>query len=180
MRTGSIPASWLPQYTYNDYKKWEGKWELIFGLPYALTPSPLRRHQLIGGRFVTLVNNKLFSQGSTCLCEVLYETDWIIDEHTVIRPDVMIVCDQSSTDFVRTPPVLALEIFSPDSRLKDRTVKFELYQAHGVKYYLLADPDRNTMEIFVLKNNRYEETNRFVFQLTETCAIELDFSGLWK
>lgn len=35
----------LPNYTYEDYKHWEGKWELIHGVPYAMIPSPKIEHQ---------------------------------------------------------------------------------------------------------------------------------------
>jgi hypothetical protein len=38
----------IPHYTYNDYQKWEGDWELIRGIPYAVSPSPGWRHQLFG------------------------------------------------------------------------------------------------------------------------------------
>jgi hypothetical protein len=27
-------------YTYNDYKDWEGSWELIDGVPFAMAPAP--------------------------------------------------------------------------------------------------------------------------------------------
>jgi len=30
-------ASYLPHYTYEDYKHWEGDWELINGIAYAMT-----------------------------------------------------------------------------------------------------------------------------------------------
>ena len=33
-----------PHYTYDDYKNWQGDWELIRGVPYAMAPSPLKTH----------------------------------------------------------------------------------------------------------------------------------------
>jgi hypothetical protein len=35
----------IEYYTYDDYLLWEGKWELIKGLPMAMTPSPIINHQ---------------------------------------------------------------------------------------------------------------------------------------
>ncbi len=32
-----IADRYRPHYTYNDYCQWEGKWELIEGIPYALS-----------------------------------------------------------------------------------------------------------------------------------------------
>lgn len=34
----------LPYYTYDDYKSWEGRWELIHGIPYAMSPYPTLKH----------------------------------------------------------------------------------------------------------------------------------------
>ena len=36
-------------YTYDDYIKWEGDWELIDGIAYAMAPSPLKTHQNLLG-----------------------------------------------------------------------------------------------------------------------------------
>jgi Uma2 family endonuclease len=180
MSNASIPVEWLPQYTYKDYEKWEGDWELIKGFPYAMSPAPQRRHQYVGGQFVTLTNNALAKHKNNCACEVLYESDWIINDNTVVRPDVMIICNMPSSDFVRTPPVLVLEIFSASTRLKDRNLKFKLYEENGVRYYLMADPEQNKMEVFRLKNNRYEETTESLFQLTDSCAIQLDLKSIFQ
>jgi Uma2 family endonuclease len=180
MNAGSIPAEWLPQYTQKDYEKWEGDWELINGFPYALSPSPNFKHQKLGSQFIFLATTKLQQLNTGCNCQVVYELDWVINDLTIIRPDVMIVCDVVPVDFLRTPPVLALEIFSPASRLKDRNLKFKIYEENGVKYYLMADPEKNSLEAFVLKNNRFEEYQSSSFQLTSSCSIELDLTKIWQ
>ena len=179
MNIGSIPYEWLPQYTYTDYARWEGDWELIHGFPYAMSPSPRRMHQLTERHFMRLVEDAFISKSNLCNCNVYHELDWIIDENTVVRPDVMIVCGKFEEDFLRFPPALILEIASESTRLKDRNIKFKLYESNGVKYYLMADPDRNTIETFILRNNRYEETTISVFELSSTCTIELDLNKLW-
>ena len=35
-----MAALLLETYTYDDYKNWQGDWELIYGHPYAMAPSP--------------------------------------------------------------------------------------------------------------------------------------------
>ena len=37
----------IPHYTYEDYCRWEGQWELIDGIPYAMSPAPRPEHQAI-------------------------------------------------------------------------------------------------------------------------------------
>ena len=34
----------IKHYTYDDYKKWEGDWELYEGYPVAMSPAPMIRH----------------------------------------------------------------------------------------------------------------------------------------
>lgn len=40
-----MAVNFLPSYSYEDYAIWEGDWELIEGIPYAMAPSPMRKHQ---------------------------------------------------------------------------------------------------------------------------------------
>ena len=40
---------YTPNYNYEDYKQWEGDWELIGGLAYAMAPAPMKRHQMLEG-----------------------------------------------------------------------------------------------------------------------------------
>ncbi len=39
------PNKILPYYTYEDYLRWEGQWEVIEGIPYAMSPMPRPEHQ---------------------------------------------------------------------------------------------------------------------------------------
>ena len=117
----------IPHYTYTEYKKWEGDWELIRGIPYSMSPAPNWRHQNFGAHFVSLFTGTLKSNKSQCGCKVLYECDWIVNDDTVVRPDVMIVCDAIEGDYPVKPPSLILEILWPSTMLKDRNTKFNLY-----------------------------------------------------
>ena len=38
---------YIKHYTYEDYKLWEGKWELYEGYPVAMSPAPMIKHQTI-------------------------------------------------------------------------------------------------------------------------------------
>jgi hypothetical protein len=40
----------IEHYSLDDYRHWEGDWELIHGMPLAMGPSPEIRHQRIGMR----------------------------------------------------------------------------------------------------------------------------------
>jgi hypothetical protein len=87
----------IEYYTYDDYLQWEGKWELIEGRPVATAPTPVIRHQAPANMIAYELTH------STLECEhclVLAEEDWKIDHVTVLKPDVVLVCD-ASIDFER-------------------------------------------------------------------------------
>ena len=64
-----------PRYIYEDYKLWQGDWELIDGYPFAMVPSPYGKHQKIMSRILSIFNAEL----EGCDCDVYPELDWIID-----------------------------------------------------------------------------------------------------
>lgn len=45
---------------------------------------------------------------------------------------------------------------------------------YGVKYFIIADCDKKTTEIFELIDNKYKQTGTNNFKLTETCSINFD------
>ena len=49
----------LPHYTYEDYCNWEGRWELIDGIPYAMSPALIPAHQLISATLIAMLHNAL-------------------------------------------------------------------------------------------------------------------------
>lgn len=179
MEKGQIPVEWLPQYTYADYEAWEGDWELIYGIPYAMSPSAKRVHQSTGRKFILLLQAALDKKEESCGCEIYYELDWIIDDSTVVRPDVMVVCGEFEDDFLRFPPSLIIEITSKRTQLTDRNVKFKLYEKHGVPYYIIADTERKTTEIFQLLNQHYQVVQTTSFLLKDDCIIEVDIDEPW-
>ena len=182
LKSFTIESGDIPRYTYQDYKIWEGNWELIKGYPYAMSPPPNRKHQGIGKKLISALD-KLLSETNhqtACNCDVFYELDWIINQDTVVRPDVMVVCGNFETDFLTFPPTLIAEISSESTRMKDRNTKFRLYESMGVKYYLIVDTEKETVEIFELKDNQYKQNDTLqLFQLTNQCKIELNTTNLW-
>lgn len=169
---------YIPNNTVSDYRQWEGNWELINGMPFSMTPSPTKKHQLLSKSLVLDIENALKARTGNCdNCEVVYELDWIVDDTTVLRPDIAVICNDSG-DFISKAPALIIEILSPSTAIKDRHVKFEIYEEQKVPYYIIADVDRKTFNIFVWTDGRYEERNQLnVFNLDNNkCSFELNVS----
>ena len=168
------------RYTYQDYLLWKGDWELVNGYPYAMAPSPIKDHQWFGKTFIIKIENKMEENGSTCNCQAFYELDWIIDEDSVVRPDCVVLCNTSALDnYITEPPSLIAEISSHSTKLRDRNTKYNLYEMKGVKYYVIADTEKKTVDVFELINEKYVSKKDTHFQLSAECAIDFDVYNLW-
>jgi Uma2 family endonuclease len=174
----------LPHYTYEDYCNWEGRWELIDGIPNAMSPSPTPKHQLIGGNIIYELKSAIKKSGCTN-CKVYEFIDIKIEENTIVQPDVSIVCKPITKNFLDFPAALVAEILSPATAFKDRHVKFSLYEQMGIRHFLIVDIDRKTIEINTHTNNKYELTTysgggAFPFILEDDCTIDVELFNIWE
>lgn len=53
-------------------------------------------------------------------------------------------------------PDFVVEVFSDSTEKNDREIKFQDYAAHGIAEYWIIDPEKQTVEQFVLENGRYQ------------------------
>jgi Uma2 family endonuclease len=176
----TIADKYRPHYTYDDYCQWEGNWELIEGMPYAMSPAPVPAHQ----RVSLLLSIQFEKSLSSCdKCKAYPPLDWKIAEDTIVQPDLLIVCKQIEKKYLDFPPVLVAEILSPASAAKDRGEKMEIYQSQQVKYYLIVDPQFKKIEIYQLIKNQYQPVSvnpeTFNFSLENNCSATVNFSDIW-
>ena len=79
--------------------------------------------------------------------------DVVLSDTDVVQPDVIFVSNQRSdiitADNVRGAPDLVVEILSPATAERDRTLKLDLYAQHGVQEYWIVDPDPKTITVLV-------------------------------
>jgi len=177
----------IEYYTYDDYVSWEGDWELINGIAIArhgsvaMAPAPMRKHQNIAGRILTQLNNQI----EECeRCEALMEEDWKIGFDTVLRPDVVLVCDEQNDSYLTKTPEIIVEVISKSTAKKDEKYKFEIYEKEKVNYYVIVYPDELIAKIYKLENGKFEKqgdfyNQAFLFENT-TCKPKLDFEQLFK
>jgi len=165
-----------PVYKYSDYVKWEGDWELIEGYPFAMAPSPFGKHQHIMWKLARYLDEAL----EECECEGYPELDWVIDEKTVVRPDIAIYCEEIEK-YPKTTPKIVIEIISESTANKDEEIKFKLYEKEKVEYYVLVYPEFEKVKIYKLDNKKYDKVyegdKTFKFDL---CDIEIDFGKIFK
>ena len=81
--------------------------------------------------------------------------------HTVLQPDIFVVCDMSKLDArgCLGAPDMIIEIISPKNSQRDTRDKFEIYQEHGVREYWIVSPNDETVTVFLL-----DEKGKFQFK----------------
>jgi Uma2 family endonuclease len=161
--------AWPPkpgEWTYEDYvrlpnDRW--RYEIIKG-ELRMAPAPRTRHQKVGFRLKLALGAFVYSHN---LGEV-YDapTDVILpDLATPVQPDILFIAqarlDIVQDKFIVGPPDLIIEILSPSNWLDDRRDKYEVYEAAGVREYWIVDPDLCTVEVFVLRDERYVQVGRY-------------------
>lgn len=150
------------RFTYAEYCTWDDdqRWELIDGVPYNMTPAPTTRHQRILGNLHLRISSHL--AGKICT-PLLSPTDVVFDDHNVVQPDLLVVCDQGKITEanIQGAPDLIVEILSPATGRKDRREKKALYERFGVREYIVLDPLNETVERLTLTDGRYGQPDVF-------------------
>lgn len=180
---GALKLEDLPHYGYDDYKIWEGQWELIDGIAYAMAPAPMIKHQSISNNIGWELKN-IFQNCKKC--QALLPVDWHISEDTIVQPDNCVICHKPSNEaYITKAPKIIFEILSKSTAKKDQGLKYDLYEKEGVKYYIIVDPKEELAKIYELKDGRYiklcDATDEIVsFKIKECNSIlDFDFSKIW-
>jgi Uma2 family endonuclease len=171
----------LPRYTYDDYVQWEGRWELIYGVAHAMSPSPSIEHQSISQHIASQLERAI----ENCQeCYALLPVDWKIDEETTVQPDNLVVCGElEKTTYLSKTPTLIFEILSNSTAHKDRTTKFKLYEREGVRHYVIVDPKESIAKVYGLHEGRYIKVLDASKDIVEfdlgKCSITFEFAKIW-
>jgi len=179
-----MALAYQEHYTFDDYQRWEGNWELIEGMPYAMSPSPTVTHQTVSFNIASAIKEGLGADQNNCShCCVLIETDWQISNDTIVRPDVMVVC-QEIDEKVLVVPELIIEVVSVSSTRRDEIMKFDLYQREGVVHYILAYPDKQLVKVYYNGKNGFRKlqnyTSKEVNLTIEKCNLSIKLDSIWR
>lgn len=173
------------RYSYADYLQWdEGRWEIIDGEVFEMTPAPRPVHQEILGELHFILKKAL--QGNPCK---IYLAPFDVrlaphsdaadhDVFTVVQPDIVVVCDEKKLDDrgCLGAPDFVVEILSPSTATRDLRTKRDLYERFGVAEYLLIHPtDQMAMLYRLNEQGSYDKAEIFGRdeQLTLTTFAEL-------
>ena len=126
------------------------RYEAIDGELYV-TAAPLLRHQWIQGNLYVALRLLLEEPGHGWVLPAPTGVEFPETEEGV-QPDILFVSTARKHTMVREgirgAPDLIVEILSPSTANRDRTIKRKLYQRQGVPQYWLVDPETDSIEIW--------------------------------
>lgn len=150
--------------------------ERTTGLTYAdwlEIPEDNRRQELIGGRLIvppppSIPHQEVITEIGIRLREhaarhggraFFLPTDVKLTEEDVVQPDALFLCPENLNRLTDRgligPPDLAVEVLSPSTKQLELHRKRGLYEEHGVREYLVVDPEAERVEVYILEDDRY-------------------------
>lgn len=149
-------------YSYADYLTWQldEAVELIKGKITLMSPAPNVKHQDISTNLTTLLHT--YFKRKNCRVYAapfdvrLYDRKKSLlanqDIHTVVQPDLCVICDTRKLDMqgCNGGPEWIIEILSKGNSKKEIQTKYELYAESGVAEYWLIYPYEQAVQQFIL------------------------------
>ncbi|MDQ6733183.1 MAG: Uma2 family endonuclease [Nitrospirota bacterium] len=159
------------------------RYEILEG-DLLVTPAPSPLHQRVSKRLQRQLEAYFEARS---LGEVFNApVDLILTFHDVVEPDLVVVAEpkQISGRGIEGAPLLVVEILSPSTRVRDRTMKARRYAELGIPYYWIVDPDEKRLECFRLHATTYELLLQgdSPAKLThpDFPDLQLDLSAIWS
>ncbi len=152
-RSYDVPTMPLPSITWQDVQQMPddgNRYEAIEGDLYV-TPAPTTRHQRVSKRLLYALDRILERPGLGEVFIAPYGVEFPATGEGV-QPDIVFVSGERR-DIVAAAgivgaPDLVVEVLSPSTASRDRTIKLRLYERHGVREYWIVDSDENAIDVW--------------------------------
>ena len=153
---------------------------MIKGIPYAMSPAPVPKHQ----RIALNLSGEFRATLKACnKCAAYLPIDYRVADDIILQPDMLVVCGEITKTYLDFPPALVVEVLSPATALKDRHTKYDIYESQGIKYYIIIMPDKEEAEIFELMDGKYhlkQSGKNFIHEFFfPECTSRIDFKEIW-
>lgn len=156
-------------------------WEEFLALP----EHP--RAEWVDGEVVLLMAPPLFDHGLaqtqlTVLLASLFPDCYVVPEvylelprNRVRLPDLMLVAERPADGWVRSAPILVVEVLSPSTRSEDTIRKSMEYAQGGAEQYWVVDPDLRAVDLWRNVDGRWVLLARVD---DDHPSVEVDLAGV--
>jgi Uma2 family endonuclease len=152
----------------------------LFDGGLIVTPASTGRHQSVSYRI-----HRAFEPAAEAIgLEVVEAVNVRLRAGRVFIPDLILTHDVDQSTFDAAAVPLICEIVSPSNAGHDRVLKFHLYADAGIPWYLLVEPDGESLALtlYRLESGQYVEHSVAKggqpLTMTEPIAIVLDPAAL--
>jgi Uma2 family endonuclease len=156
-----------PRVSFAELQDWPDtptsvRYELYDGEVIVVT-TPFPRHQRVAQHVGEVLMEYERQTGGLVFDSPI---DIVFSEYDVVEPDVTFFRKERRhlVDMMaatRAAPDLVVEVLSRSTEARDRGRKMDLLARFGVPEYWVADPVKNTLEIYALRGAAYEMTGMY-------------------
>ncbi len=162
-------------YTYDDFLTFPNdgtRYEIIKG-EVCMSPSPSLFHQDIIGNLYKHISN--YVQKNKLGKIYFAPTDVIFSMTSIAEPDILFVSSERQHILTKkniiAAPDFVIEVLSQANQNYDEVKKKNLYEQFGVKEYWIVDPEKQTVQQFVLEKEKYSTGKIFSSKEKITSAV---------
>lgn len=147
-----------------------------------MTPTPGSKHKIVSNNIAWQLKENL----KNCQkCKALLPVDWKISDDTVLQPDNLVICfELDEKPYITKTPSVIFEILSPSTTIKDRNIKYQIYETEGVEYYIIVNIEDKISKVFRLQSGKYiklaDVADEKIYFEIKNCKFEFDFSKIWE
>ena len=174
--------------TYQDYfdlPESDDRYELIDGELY-IVPAPVPEHQDFLGELYVVI--RAFVRENRLGRVFFAPLDVVLSEDDVLQPDLIFVSSERphviTNRNVMGAPDLVVEVLSPSTAQRDKTLKRKMYAKFGVREYWIADIVGRTIEVNVSSGDKFEVMGVYgegdTFESPLLPGLEVNVSGVFE
>ena len=164
------------KFTYEDYinlpESEERRYELIAG-EIHMVPSPTPNHQSCVFRLAKVLDDFVLEHelGSVHIAPL----DVVLSKEDVLQPDILFISKGRESIIternIQGAPDLVVEVLSPGTADRDRTLKRTRYLKFGVREYWIVDPESKSIEVLKAGQSDFETVRVYSEGATATSPI---------
>ena len=136
-------------------------------------PDDGRRHEIVL-QHLNLALGIYFKEHATGI--VLRNIDCVFSFFDIVEPDLIAILNDRNgimtTRNIKGAPSIVVEVLSPSTSKRDRTIKRALYERLGVREYWMIDAVRNTVAVHRLEKTGFKSVS--LLRLEDTGALITD------
>lgn len=107
---------------------------------------------------------------------VLRNIDCVFSFFDIVEPDLIIILNERSGIMtarnIKGAPSIVVEVLSPSTSKRDRTIKRALYERLGVREYWMIDAARNSVAVYSLSKTSFKIVS--LLRLEDADALTTD------